>query len=116
MSREMTVRLLRQWIGFRDERMSIAIRKRARTCTQRRHQMTKRLRRILAILTCAFLGVVGAAGEGWAQPAFGNIAFTSYRDGNEEIYVMNAADGSSPTNLTNNASNELRPSRMLLGT
>ena len=29
------------------------------------------------------------------------IVFTSYRDGNSEIYVMNA-DGSEQTNLTNN--------------
>jgi hypothetical protein len=32
----------------------------------------------------------------------GQIAFVSNRDGNEEIYVMNAADGSNPTRLTNN--------------
>jgi Tol biopolymer transport system component len=32
----------------------------------------------------------------------GKIAFTSTRDGNEEIYVMNAADGSNQTRLTNN--------------
>jgi Tol biopolymer transport system component len=30
------------------------------------------------------------------------IAFTSTRDGNEEIYVMNAEDGSDQTRLTNN--------------
>jgi Tol biopolymer transport system component len=30
------------------------------------------------------------------------IAFTSTRDGNNEIYVMNAADGSNQTRLTNN--------------
>jgi Tol biopolymer transport system component len=30
------------------------------------------------------------------------IAFTSTRDGNFEIYVMNAADGSEQTRLTNN--------------
>jgi hypothetical protein len=32
----------------------------------------------------------------------GQIAFTSNRDGNLEIYVMNAADGSEVTRLTNN--------------
>ncbi len=33
------------------------------------------------------------------------IAFTSDRDGNEEIYIMNA-DGSGQRNLTNNPSKE----------
>jgi Tol biopolymer transport system component len=37
------------------------------------------------------------------------IAFASYRDGNHEIYVMNA-DGSGQTNLTNNPSTEQAPS------
>jgi Domain of unknown function (DUF5050)/Thrombospondin type 3 repeat len=37
------------------------------------------------------------------------IAFTSFRDGNFEVYVMNA-DGSNPTNLTNNAARDLAPS------
>jgi Tol biopolymer transport system component len=32
----------------------------------------------------------------------GQIAFYSERDGNQEIYVMNAADGSNQTRLTNN--------------
>lgn len=31
------------------------------------------------------------------------IAFSSDRDGNTEIYVMNAQDGSNQTNLTDNA-------------
>ena len=35
------------------------------------------------------------------QVAAGRIAFESYRDGNTEIYVMNA-DGSNQTRLTNN--------------
>ncbi len=34
-------------------------------------------------------------------PSTGKIAFTSARDGNDEVYVMNAA-GSGQTNLTNN--------------
>ncbi len=45
------------------------------------------------------------AGDG--EPAWSpdgtKIAFTSDRDGNSQIYVMNAADGSGQTNLTNNA-------------
>jgi hypothetical protein len=38
----------------------------------------------------------------------GRIAFTSNRDGNEEIYVMNA-DGSGQTRLTNNPADDMCP-------
>jgi len=38
----------------------------------------------------------------------GMIAFTTNRDGNMEIYAMNA-DGSSPTNLTNDMADEAFP-------
>ncbi len=38
----------------------------------------------------------------------GRIAFSSDRDGNMEIYVMNA-DGSGLTNLTNDAANDINP-------
>ena len=45
-----------------------------------------------------------------AMPSIiGRIAFTSYRDGNNEIYVMNA-DGSAQTNLTNNPADDWGPS------
>ena len=37
------------------------------------------------------------------------IAFTSERDGNHDIYVMDA-DGGNPQNLTNNPANDRRPS------
>jgi hypothetical protein len=40
----------------------------------------------------------------------GKIAFTSTRDGNEEIYVMNAYDGSNSTRLTNNTDIDEFPS------
>ena len=40
---------------------------------------------------------------------FTKIAFQSNRDGNEEIYVMNA-DGSEQTNLTNNPGFDTNPS------
>ena len=48
-----------------------------------------------------------------ATPAIVNcdqsmIAFISDRDGNHEIYVINA-DGSNPTNLTNNSANDGNP-------
>ena len=38
----------------------------------------------------------------------GRILFDSYRDGNDEIYVMNA-DGSSQENLTNNPASDVSP-------
>ena len=51
------------------------------------------------------------------QPAFGTfsgpneqIAFYSTRDGNQEIYVMNAADGSNQTRLTSVNANDSDPS------
>jgi len=36
-----------------------------------------------------------------AAPLFGKIAFASFRDGNQEIYVMNANGTGDPINLTN---------------
>ncbi|SVB87529.1 uncharacterized protein METZ01_LOCUS240383, partial [marine metagenome] len=39
----------------------------------------------------------------------GKIVFTSSRDGNKEIYVMDA-DGSNATNLSNNAAVDENPS------
>ena len=50
--------------------------------------------------------VVGVSGAGTS--ASGKIAFVSGRDGNSEIYVMNA-DGSGQTNLTNDAGSDSRP-------
>src|SRR5438128_5924691 len=38
------------------------------------------------------------------------VAFVSNRDGNDEIYVMNAAPGSIPTLLTNNPADDITPS------
>ena len=43
------------------------------------------------------------------QPLTGRIAFSSNRDGNHEIYVMNA-DGSDQTRLTNNSGTDWEPS------
>lgn len=43
------------------------------------------------------------------MPPTGRIAFSSGRDGDREIYVMNA-DGSGQTNLSQNPSNDFRPS------
>jgi Tol biopolymer transport system component len=47
--------------------------------------------------------------------ANGKIAFTSTRDGNNEIYVMHA-DGSGPTRLTNNPANDSEPAWSPSGT
>ena len=41
-------------------------------------------------------------------PAMGKIAFTSARDGNREIYLMNP-DGSDPVNLTRHRADDLDP-------
>jgi len=43
-----------------------------------------------------------------AQLADTKIAFTSDRDGNNEVYVMNA-DGTNPINFTNHPANDLGP-------
>ena len=55
------------------------------------------------------VNVVGAAhgGDGFSGTN-GKIAFSSERDGNGEIYVMDA-DGSNPTNLTNNGATDGGP-------
>jgi len=60
-------------------------------------------------VTAAAVAAGLVLGPSPAESAFpganGKIAFNSYRDGNSEIYVMNA-DGSGQTNLTNNAADE----------
>src|SRR5215213_7476480 len=80
-----------------------------------------RLRRILAVLVAlvalaAALAIsLAAGGDAQAKkvkpPASTPgpvIAFTSYRDGNAEIYSMNA-DGSNLRNLTNNQASDTEP-------
>jgi len=66
----------------------------------------------IVAVTAAVLAAGLVLGRSPAESAFpganGNIAFNSYRDGNGEIYVMNA-DGSGQTNLTNNAADEREP-------
>lgn len=59
-----------------------------------------------AAITVAAVSLLAGASSAAAEPAIaqatptGKIAFTSTRDGNSEIYVMNA-DGSAQSNLTN---------------
>jgi len=60
----------------------------------------------LLLNTLAFLPMHRAVGT---FPGLnGKIAFTSIRDGNEEIYVMNA-DGTDQTRLTNNPAGDWNP-------
>ena len=62
--------------------------------------------------SAAFSGQNGSNFDIDRDPAFSpdgpKIAFWSHRDGNEEIYVMNA-DGSGQTRLTNNAVGDGQP-------
>jgi dipeptidyl aminopeptidase/acylaminoacyl peptidase len=56
----------------------------------------------LAFVMIALASACGCEGqERLASTATSKIAFTSRRDGNDEIYVMNV-DGSDQTNLSNN--------------
>src|SRR5438132_14125627 len=65
---------------------------------------SRRLFVFFAVLTAFTLGAFSSSllkvtpVYGQAGPS-GKIAFTTNRDGNNEVYVMNA-DGSNPTNLT----------------
>ena len=52
---------------------------------------------VTLILILAAVSILGAC----TKPAGSRLAFTSDRDGNREIYVMDA-DGSNQTRLTNN--------------
>ena len=49
-------------------------------------------------LLIACLAMLGLAVAGWGQ-ADGKIAFTSHRDGHDDVWIMDA-DGSAPVNLT----------------
>ena len=72
--------------------------------------MIERLKFIPAIIACAFLGGMSAAiTTTAAAQTLSKIAFRSSRDGNSEIYVMNATDGSNQTNLTNHPSSDQQP-------
>jgi Tol biopolymer transport system component len=61
-------------------------------------------------LNASASGLTGATSSAFdvVTPGTGQIAFSSSRDGNNEIYVMNA-DGSSQVNLTNNAASDASP-------
>ena len=64
---------------------------------------------LLVVGLLATVVLLAACGSGTAPPlAQAKIAFISDRDGNFEIYVMDA-DGSNPTNLTNNPGRDSFP-------
>ena len=71
-------------------------------------------RRLLFVTALAITLVAGASitANRPAKAAFpglnGKIAFQSTRDGNEEIYVMDA-DGSNQVNISNNAADGFGP-------
>ena len=65
----------------------------------------------LVALVASLLALVVAHPAQAAFPgANGKIGFESNRDGNDEIYVMNALDGANQTNLTKNPGNDYLPS------
>ena len=77
------------------------------------------MRSVLYVI-CA-IGVLACAGTvlSGAHAAFpggnGKIAFVSNRDGNNEIYTMNA-DGSAQTDVSNNAASDIAPAWSADGT
>jgi Tol biopolymer transport system component len=69
--------------------------------------VTRLPRHFILLLTAAMLAALSLApmAQATVPGTNGKIAFTTDRDGNNEIYTINA-DGSNPTRLTNNASND----------
>ncbi|MHB8629928.1 MAG: hypothetical protein ACYDBJ_27620 [Aggregatilineales bacterium] len=70
-------------------------------------------RMVITYAVLGLVGVVAALALGHPSPAQGlagisKIAFTSERDHNRQIYVMNA-DGSNPVNLTKNPADDYQP-------
>jgi alpha-tubulin suppressor-like RCC1 family protein/dipeptidyl aminopeptidase/acylaminoacyl peptidase len=59
--------------------------------------------------SCRLDPLTAPLGAQLADASAPRIAFVSSRDGNEEIYVMNA-DGSAPTRLTNDPASDAQPS------
>ncbi len=56
---------------------------------------------VFGVLAALVLVAAGTKAEAAFSGKNGKIAFTSWRDGNPEVYTMNA-DGTKPRNLTNN--------------
>ena len=67
------------------------------------------MRQTVAVcLVVTMVVLIGGCGGTGTVLAPRKIAFTTDRDGNEEIYVMDA-DGSNPTRLTNNSADDGQP-------
>ncbi|MDQ3835647.1 MAG: hypothetical protein M3270_01755, partial [Thermoproteota archaeon] len=67
---------------------------------------------LLLLITFMFTGMITNVVNVWAGTfpgSNGQIAFVSIKDGNEDVYVMNA-DGSGQTRLTDDPANDLSPS------
>lgn len=68
----------------------------------------------LFLVACSDSGTPDDGASGTASPAatgaepYGKIAFVAFRDGNQEIYIMNA-DGSDERNLTNHEAEDFDP-------
>src|SRR5438105_15897974 len=65
------------------------------------HRNVSNVRWLAAVLGLALAGCGSDSTAPSGRPAAGQIAFSTDRDGNPEIYVMNA-DGAGVRNLTNN--------------
>ena len=71
-------------------------------------KLAPRLPTVVACFGLLLVGLLASAALAAFPGANGKIAFVSSRDGNSEIYVMNA-DGSGQTKLTNNTASDSRP-------
>jgi tricorn protease-like protein len=77
--------------------------------------MTRRIGLMIVIGVLIIGTALFAASPAHAQVTSGQIAFVSNRDGNNQIYIMNA-DGSDQTRLTNDPAEALQPSLSRDGT
>jgi len=68
---------------------------------------------LVPVVAIAMLAVAACSGDGDGSestgPPIGRILFTSERDGNREVYMING-DGSDETNFTNNPASDTEPS------
>ncbi len=71
-------------------------------------KMTKFFSILVYVLMILALWIVPASSALGATPLTGRIAFVSNRDGNQQIYIMNA-DGTNQTRLTNNLATDANP-------
>src|SRR2546430_17541717 len=72
------------------------------------HRNVSNVRWLAAVLGLALAGCGSDSTAPSGRPAAGQIAFTSERDGDQEIYLMHA-DGSGVTRLTSNPARDFWP-------